>query len=66
MDYSHTKLSRKHPVTNKISQYKLKKKDIAKAFKYSSANSFANSNAKDDILAGIEWVIKQIEAQLIK
>lgn len=56
--------TRKQRKSKSINKYNMTYKDIAKAFRYKNANSFNGSNAKLDILNGIEWVISVVEKEM--
>jgi hypothetical protein len=55
------KLKRKRYKPLFMEKYNLSYKDIAEAFGYSSPNSFYNAHARQDIIDGIEWIVKTIE-----
>lgn len=50
---------------NKLRKYKIKNKDIANIFGYSSENSFNNSKAKEDMISGIASIISIVEQYYI-
>ena len=54
--------------TKKSEPYKkyLKKKDIARAFGYSSINSFCNSTAESRVIDGVNALIGIIEGKIIE
>jgi len=62
-EYSKPK-TRKKRKPLEINKYNMTYEEIAKAFGYSSANSFNGSHRKMKILKGIKWVIEQVEEKL--
>ena len=59
--YKHTSKPRNGHSNSLLHKYNITYTEIAKAFGYSSANSFNGSKAKEDMLRGIKWIIEQVE-----
>lgn len=55
------KLKRKRYKPEFMVKYKLTYAEIAEAFGYSSANSFNNAHCRQDVIDGLETIIKKIE-----
>jgi len=52
--------------TSKGVKYKIKQKDIAQWFGYSSQYTFNSSSAKDRIMNGVKQLIQHIEDEVIR
>ena len=58
------KLKRNRNIPDFMKKYDIKYKDIAEYFGYSTANSFNNAHCRQDILNGIEEIIRIVEEKL--